>query len=88
MEPATTTPPNFKAASRVLEIAELHEMILYELPPLDLLISQRVSRSWQNTISKSKKLQQALFFQPAEGGSVVLMERGTCSDFSCYYGTY
>lgn len=51
-------------AQRVLETPELLEMILSELPPCQLLISQRVNSLWNDLISHSPKLQQLLFMRP------------------------
>ena len=48
----------------VLRLPELLEMILQHLPQKDLLLSQRVSRSFRHTILGSTRLQKALFFAP------------------------
>lgn len=52
------------AAQRVLETPELLEMVLSELPPTQLLISQRVNTLWHDLISNSPQLQQLLFMRP------------------------
>jgi hypothetical protein len=51
------------AAQRLLQIPELLEVVLLELQPQELLLSQRVSRSFKQTIEGSTKLQQKLFYQ-------------------------
>lgn len=45
-------------------------MILLALPMRDLLLSQKVSKSWQNLIEKSVRLKRALFLTPAACGTV------------------
>lgn len=52
------------AATRTFALPELLEQILLHLPQRDLLLDQRVSRPFHNTISSSPKLQRALFFAP------------------------
>ncbi|EME38113.1 hypothetical protein DOTSEDRAFT_39648 [Dothistroma septosporum NZE10] len=49
------------AASRVLATTELIEAILLIVPPCELLLSQRVSRTWQITIKSSNRAQRRLF---------------------------
>ncbi|KEQ67512.1 uncharacterized protein M437DRAFT_61911 [Aureobasidium melanogenum CBS 110374] len=53
------------AAQRVLETPELLEMILAELHPCQLLVSQRVNTLWHDLISNSPQLQQLLFMRPS-----------------------
>jgi hypothetical protein len=48
-------------AHKVLNTTELLEAILVELPIRDLLFSQRVCRTFKDTIANSIRLQQALF---------------------------
>ncbi|KXT01652.1 hypothetical protein AC578_2763 [Pseudocercospora eumusae] len=52
------------ATSKVYDTVELLESILLELPIRDVLLAQRVAKSWQQTISGSIKLQRSLFFKP------------------------
>ncbi|KAL2812687.1 hypothetical protein BDW59DRAFT_155189 [Aspergillus cavernicola] len=52
------------SSTKVFLIAELLELILFNLPLKDLLRVQRVSRRWNETIIHSPILQQNLFFQP------------------------
>jgi hypothetical protein len=52
------------AAQRVLETPELLEMILSELHPCQLLLSQRVNNLWHDLITNSPQLQQLLFMRP------------------------
>ena len=51
-------------AARVFAIPELLEAILILLQPQDILISQRVARTWNKTIYGSKRIRQALFVEP------------------------
>ena len=50
------------AKDAVFDTAELLEMILFELPTKDLLLSTGVSQSWKAAIKSSKRLQRALFY--------------------------
>ena len=52
-----------QVASRVFAIPELLESILLLLPTADILISQRVAKTWKTTIDGSKRLRQALFIE-------------------------
>ncbi|KAK0322498.1 hypothetical protein LTR82_006457 [Friedmanniomyces endolithicus] len=51
-------------ASQVLQLPELLELILLHLSQKDLLLSQRVSRTFRSTINHSPTLQRALFLAP------------------------
>lgn len=51
--------------AKVFDIAELLEMVLFNLPMVDLLRSQRVNKQFKSMIDGSEKLQRALFFLPA-----------------------
>lgn len=51
----------------VPDIPELLENILLNLPIRDLLLAQRVNKTFQATILGSSKLQQALFLKPLAG---------------------
>ncbi|KAK4496479.1 hypothetical protein PRZ48_012459 [Zasmidium cellare] len=51
------------AATRAFDVAELREMILAQLPMKDILLNQRVSKDFRDTIQSSKLLQEALFFR-------------------------
>lgn len=59
---------NMAASARVFATTELLESILLQAPTRTLLLSQRVDKTWQATISGSTKLQQALFFMPLDRG--------------------
>ncbi|KAK5687739.1 hypothetical protein LTS10_001879 [Elasticomyces elasticus] len=59
------------AAAAVTDNVELTEMILLNLPLLDILMAQRVNRTWQQLIATSPDLQRALFFRPVNGGMLV-----------------
>ncbi|EMC93859.1 hypothetical protein BAUCODRAFT_212668 [Baudoinia panamericana UAMH 10762] len=52
------------AANHVLRLPELLEVILLSLSQKDILLSQRVSRSFRHTVQGSVNLQRALFFEP------------------------
>ncbi|KAM0722642.1 hypothetical protein Q7P37_002083 [Cladosporium fusiforme] len=52
------------ATTRTFHLPEILEQILTNLPQRDLLLAQRVSRAFQDTITASPKLQRALFFAP------------------------
>lgn len=47
-----------------LEIPELIEAILLELPNQDLLLDQRVCQLWRDTITSSPTIQEKLFYKP------------------------
>ncbi|OJD36369.1 f-box domain protein [Diplodia corticola] len=50
----------------LLRIPELAELVFQHLPPRDLLLAQRVCRTFHATIRSSPALQQRLFFSPAK----------------------
>lgn len=50
----------------VLEIAELLELILLQLPTKDLLFAQKVCKSWHTAITTSTAIQKALFLLPGD----------------------
>ncbi|KAL4971646.1 hypothetical protein BDW66DRAFT_145710 [Aspergillus desertorum] len=54
---------------QVFLIPELLELILSNLPQRDLLLAQRVNRTWYEFISRSRLLQQELFLQITRSGS-------------------
>lgn len=51
------------AAAIVFNIPELLEAILFELPALDLPISQAVNKQFKATVERSVKIQRKLFFK-------------------------
>jgi hypothetical protein len=53
----------------ILKTTELLEAILLELPPRDIIVSQRISTRFLDTIKGSLKLQRALFTVPDSGSS-------------------
>ena len=55
---------NNGSASKAFAIPELLEAILLHLTTRDLLLSQRVAKTWKPTISASRLLRQALFLEP------------------------
>ncbi len=55
--------PKMNAASKVLGLPELVEMILLAFPPKDLLRIRSFSRSFYTTIQSSTHFQRRLFFQ-------------------------
>ncbi|KAK5699477.1 hypothetical protein LTR97_005605 [Elasticomyces elasticus] len=48
---------------QVLDLPELLENILIQLPIRDLLFAQKVCKDWQQAIAASPKIQEALFFR-------------------------
>ena len=54
------------AVEQVLRTTELLESVLLELACRDLLLVQRVSKTWQATVVGSSALQRALCFAPCE----------------------
>jgi len=73
------------AAHEVLgSVPELLETVLYHLPLTDLLLAQRVSRTWRAAIQQSPKLQRALFITPVPDKMLVpgIQPRNTaaCAD--------
>ncbi|KAK4965373.1 hypothetical protein LTR42_012129 [Elasticomyces elasticus] len=60
------------AAQQVLDLPELLESILLILPMRDLLLAQRVSKTFQQVILSSPHIQRALFFAPGKGADVNL----------------
>lgn len=57
------------AAQRALAIPEILEMILIRLAFADLLIMERVCRSWQHIMRESIVIQRALFFEQSLASS-------------------
>jgi hypothetical protein len=55
-------------AAKVVDVPELLEMILLQLPMQYLLLAQRTLRSFKATIEGSTKLQQALWFVATPAG--------------------
>lgn len=51
------------AASRTFGVTELLEAILIQAPAKDVLLLQRVNKTWLRTISNSIELQRKLFFK-------------------------
>ena len=54
------------STERVLNTAELLEAILLQMDLRTLLLSQRVSKTFQTSIAGSPKLQHKLFFRPTK----------------------
>ncbi|KKY21762.1 hypothetical protein UCDDS831_g04017 [Diplodia seriata] len=57
--------PSTTAHLCLLRIPELAELVFQHLPPRDLLLAQRVCRTFHATIHSSPTLQQRLFFAPS-----------------------
>jgi hypothetical protein len=53
----------------ITKTTELLEAILLELPPRDIIVSQRISTRFLDTIKGSLKLQRSLFTVPDSGSS-------------------
>lgn len=71
---ACQPPRNRPASLHVLGTTELLETILLGLPMQDLLLDQRVCRSWRALITSSIRLQQALFLEPVPYGNVSYLD--------------
>lgn len=64
------------AASKVLQIPELFEQILRELPQRDILLNvQRTCRAWKAVVDTSPPIQRRLFFAPARAGDDIEWEQ-------------
>lgn len=59
-----TEPSVNPKALQVFNTVELLESILLHLPTKDVLLAQRVSKSWKGTVTGSLRLQKALFLVP------------------------
>lgn len=57
---------NMSAASRFIDVPELLEIILLDLPLQDLLRAQRINKTVCNTIGNSSQLQRRLFSKPTK----------------------
>lgn len=55
------------AQSRFFSTSHLLVLLLKELDPQTLLLSQRVARLWKETIVRSNELQEKLFFKAIDG---------------------
>ena len=53
----------FSSAALVLDLPELLEMIISQLPPAQILLSQRVSKQWKLIIASPRQIQEKLFFR-------------------------
>ncbi|KAK6417935.1 hypothetical protein LTR81_008825 [Elasticomyces elasticus] len=58
------------AATQVLGLPELVEIILLGLPTRDLLFAQKVCKTFKDVIDRSKSIQKALFFLPGTADDV------------------
>lgn len=65
------------ALDKVFDITELHESILSHLPPKDVLLAQRVSKTWKATINGSLMLQRALGFVASSNSFVTTSNSDT-----------
>ncbi|KAI5368363.1 putative F-box domain-containing protein [Septoria linicola] len=66
---------SYAATKKALGIPELQEAILNRLPHRDLLMMQRVSKTWQALIQDSDTLQQKLFLQALPPTHIFLITR-------------
>lgn len=74
LTPPQTDPPN--KATSTFAVTELLEEVLLLLPRKDILLCQRVNRTFKDTVVGSIKLQRFLFLEPEKGvGVVALMTR-------------
>lgn len=70
----------------VLDIPELLEMIILELPPHDILLAQRTSKTWNAAIAKSLRIQRKLF--KASGGPPLAPSSNSSVQHSVYDSQY
>ena len=63
-------------ANEVLTLPELLEAILLELPTRELLLSQKVSRTWKQLIDGSPAIQKALFFTSGDASDITVKGSG------------
>ncbi|KAK4900066.1 hypothetical protein LTR27_002829 [Elasticomyces elasticus] len=68
---------------KVLGTVELLEAVLFHLHNKTLLLSQRVSKPFEATITGSTQLQQKLFFKTIPAGTRYLCGQQYCKDESC-----
>ncbi|KAK3618730.1 hypothetical protein LTR56_024471 [Elasticomyces elasticus] len=59
------------AASQVLDLPELFEAIVLQLPMRDLLFAQRVSKTWRANLDASPAVQKALFFTAGKKKDII-----------------
>ncbi|KAK5713809.1 Translation machinery-associated protein 46 [Elasticomyces elasticus] len=79
-----------EAASAVLGLPELLEIILLEVEPKTLLLSQRVDKTFRNVIAGSQQLQVLLGFQapPQTADSPIYVVPSLCLDRPINMGRY
>ncbi|KAK5691307.1 hypothetical protein LTR17_025693 [Elasticomyces elasticus] len=58
------------AAQQVLGLPELVEIVLLGLPTRDLLLTERVCKTFKGVMDRSKNIQKALFFLPGTADDV------------------
>ncbi|KAK5687080.1 hypothetical protein LTS10_001217 [Elasticomyces elasticus] len=59
------------AANQVLDLPELFEAIVLQLPMRDLLFAQRVSKTWKANLDASPAVQKALFFTAGKKKDII-----------------
>ena len=62
-QPEGSSSESFTAPSKVFAIPELLEMILVHLPARDLLMCERINKTWHAVIKESNTLQEKLFYR-------------------------
>lgn len=62
----------------VFAVPELLEAILFELPPRDLLLTQRLCKAFRDATQSSVRIQEKLFFK-ARTGFLVYDDAGNCT---------
>lgn len=68
--------PPVQSVCKVLETTELLEAIMLHLPPIDLLESQRISKTFQAAVEGSIALKRALFMEPPAATSSDTTDNG------------
>ncbi|KAK3619616.1 hypothetical protein LTR56_023901 [Elasticomyces elasticus] len=73
MKQSLTTPgtAGSKPQDRLFGIAELLEKILLGLPLRDLLLSQRVCRTWCGSVKQTSLIRRALFLKPSTTTTII-----------------
>lgn len=59
---------------RALNLPEILESIMLQLPQCDIYVSQGVSKFWKDTVAQSPQIQRKLFFKPARPNETIVWE--------------
>lgn len=78
-KPAKTTFHASSAVMKVFNTPELRLEVFSMLPTRELLIAQRVCRSWYLHVALKSDLRQRLFFEPGPGRLIFMADDGNSS---------